>query len=382
MQPKVRMAVEVEDQMKVVLVDDEPLALKYLKTQLEKVDGVEVLKEYTVFEPQEETEMLFSIDVVFLDIEMPGKNGLQIAEEILEINPQIEIVFVTAFDKYAVQAFDLHVLDYILKPVLTERLELTLERIQLKRELMGHKEVKNESLSVSMLGDFRIDSHIIQWRTTKAQELFLYLLHLQGEIVPKATLAEMLWSDFEVDKAYSQLYTTVYHIRKTLRDLSDHFTLKSVQDGYLLEAKNVDIDVKEWEERMAQLRPLNEKSINHYLDIMELYGGAYIVKHDYVWAEQERFRLQQLWYKYAKKIADWYKDKGDMEQAIHWYVKICDNFPDNEEVNFILMKLYDELQYGILVHHQYKQLKQSLIEINMDVSAEIERWYKRFRRKN
>src|SRR5690625_6350843 len=98
--------------------------------------------------------------------------------------------------------------------------------------------------------------------------------------------------------------------------------------------------------------------------------------------EQERFRLQQLWYKYAKKIADWYKDKGDMEQAIHWYVKICDNFPDNEEVNFILMKLYDELQYGILVHHQYKQLKQSLIEINMDVSAEIERWYKRFRRKN
>ena len=57
------------------------------------------------------------LDVVFLDIEMPGKSGMQLAEELRVLNPGLSVVFVTAFSQYAVEAFELSVFDYIMKPV-------------------------------------------------------------------------------------------------------------------------------------------------------------------------------------------------------------------------------------------------------------------------
>lgn len=106
--------------MKVIIVDDERLARKELQSLLEKFSTVEVLAECdSVASAIEEIEKL-KPDLVFLDINMPGKDGFALLEE-LDYIP--EIIFVTAYDEYAIKAFEVNALDYLLKPIQSERLE-------------------------------------------------------------------------------------------------------------------------------------------------------------------------------------------------------------------------------------------------------------------
>src|SRR5690554_2962338 len=102
--------------VKAVLIDDEPLALGFLERQLKKISDISIVHKFVNFNLSKDAAILEDIDVVFLDIEMPEINGLELAEKILEIEPTIIIVFVTAFSEYAVQAFELNTLDYIVKP--------------------------------------------------------------------------------------------------------------------------------------------------------------------------------------------------------------------------------------------------------------------------
>jgi two-component system LytT family response regulator len=107
--------------LRTIVVDDESLARRGLKLRLQQLDDVDV-----VAECRNGREALAAIaelapDLVFLDIQMPGMDGLDVVREIQPDDMPL-IVFVTAFDQYAVQAFDLHAVDYVLKPVEEERL--------------------------------------------------------------------------------------------------------------------------------------------------------------------------------------------------------------------------------------------------------------------
>src|SRR5699024_9089906 len=116
---------------------------------------------------------------VFLDIHLPMKDGLQIAEEINEICPTLNIIFVTAYDQYAIQAFELHALDYLLKPVQIQRLEDTINRIPLLKINKSQMGQNDAVLHLQLGKSFAIktdDTYTpIKWRTSKSEELFLYL---------------------------------------------------------------------------------------------------------------------------------------------------------------------------------------------------------------
>jgi len=118
--------------MRIVLVDDEHLPLTRLKTLLEKSDvsGIEIVGEYTDSLKVIEEIQSLQPNVVFLDIVMPDMDGLALGEKIQELLPDVEIVFTTGFDQYAIDAFNLHAIDYLLKPVQIARLEKTLERLE------------------------------------------------------------------------------------------------------------------------------------------------------------------------------------------------------------------------------------------------------------
>ena len=114
--------------MKAILIDDEHLALTYLEYQLNMIGEVEIIGKYTnPLEGRQAVEQL-DVDIVFLDIQIPKINGLELAEILLEHKPYLHIVFITTYDEYAIKAFKLNALDYVLKPVELERLKLTIER--------------------------------------------------------------------------------------------------------------------------------------------------------------------------------------------------------------------------------------------------------------
>ena len=364
--------------LKAILIDDEPLALDYLEHEINTIGNVEVIGKYIEVEVSKIVTQLQAIDIVFLDIEMPRINGLELAEKLLEINPCLSIIFVTAFESYAVKAFELNALDYILKPVQRKRLQKTLERVN--TIVHPHQALSSyEKLRINVCGELSFaiskDFQFLQWRTTKSQELFLYLLLYSGKSIRKSELTEVIWPELDHSKAYAQLYNAIYHVRKTLKNFKNHFILRSVTEGYILTTKNVSINLVEWEIKLTSAPPLRKGTVETYEKMMKLYTDSYLHKYDYLWAEAERYRLDQLWTKVAYQLATFYLDHDQLDKAETWYVRICKLRPEEETAQFALMKLYARLGLGMLVNHHYIHSKAALEELGIPMSAKVKQWY-------
>lgn len=119
--------------VKTIIVDDEPLSVAELQLMLKQFKGIEVVATATRSSEALEKIALHKPDLLFLDINMPERNGFQLLET-LEETP--EVVFVTAYDEYAVKAFEINALDYILKPVNKDRLSEAVQKIILKQSVV------------------------------------------------------------------------------------------------------------------------------------------------------------------------------------------------------------------------------------------------------
>lgn len=115
--------------MKAIIIDDERLSRQELKNLLAVHKEIEVIAECNNAESAREKIAELNPDVIFLDIQMPGKTGLQLIEEV-SVLP--DVVFVTAYDEYAIKAFEVNAYDYLLKPVSPERLAETIKKLSLK----------------------------------------------------------------------------------------------------------------------------------------------------------------------------------------------------------------------------------------------------------
>jgi two-component system LytT family response regulator len=116
--------------MKAVIVDDERLARNELKSLLSEFPKIEIIGECDSAETAISMVEELKPDVVFLDIHMPGKDGFGVLEE-LDYMPHV--IFVTAYDEYAIKAFDVNALDYLLKPIQPDRLKEAVEKVKVEQ---------------------------------------------------------------------------------------------------------------------------------------------------------------------------------------------------------------------------------------------------------
>jgi DNA-binding LytR/AlgR family response regulator len=125
--------------MRVLLVDDEALALDRLDTFFSDIENVDVVGRARDGDEALEKIKELTPDLVILDVQMPGKNGLRAAADI-DIEPRPEIVFVTAHEHYAPDAFDVDAADYLLKPVRFDRLRQAVDRARRRKALRAAEE--------------------------------------------------------------------------------------------------------------------------------------------------------------------------------------------------------------------------------------------------
>ncbi len=118
--------------MRVLLVDDEPLALDRLSAFFADIEGVEVVGRAADGNQALERIRELKPDLVIMDIQMPGKTGLRAAADI-DVDPRPELVFVTAHEHYAPDAFEVDAADYLLKPVRFDRLRQAVDRARRRR---------------------------------------------------------------------------------------------------------------------------------------------------------------------------------------------------------------------------------------------------------
>ncbi|MDQ0176579.1 response regulator [Bacillus chungangensis] len=328
--------------MRAILVDDESLPLTYLKKMLEnEMEGVEVVGAY--LDPLEACEAVTSLqpDVVFLDIHMPEMNGLEIGERIQENFSDVEIVFITGYDRYAVDAFDLYAIDYVMKPIRLERLKKTVERLneRLLHRKMMRLEIEQERQHISCFNTLKVELpdgtfEVMKWRTAKAQELFAYMLHYRGSFIHRDSLLELLWPDFDVSRREKLLYTTVFHIRQSLEMYGlEGISIKrdDLNDGYTFDIGSVSIDTEEWERDLKQLEPLEYDNMQIYERLVRTYTGDYFGAYDYLWAERERERLRRLWLNHAHRLSTYYIQNEMMPASFKVNQRIQQCFPVNEE---------------------------------------------------
>lgn len=114
-------------QLKAVLVDDEPLALQLLQSMLEEINDIKIVATCRNGREALNAVVKHTPDILFLDIQMPGMNGFDVVHR-LQGDTMPMVVFATAYDHYAIDAFEVHAVDYILKPLEMERIELAVDR--------------------------------------------------------------------------------------------------------------------------------------------------------------------------------------------------------------------------------------------------------------
>lgn len=134
--------------MKTLIVDDERLARQELKSLLAAFDEIEIIGECSNADEAKSSIESLKPDLVFLDIQMPGKTGFELLKDI-ENMPNV--IFVTAFDEYAIRAFEVNALDYLLKPVEPLRLEEAIKKVTNQENDLNAEEITEPAINQHIL---------------------------------------------------------------------------------------------------------------------------------------------------------------------------------------------------------------------------------------
>lgn len=136
--------------LKTIIVDDEPLALKLLAAKLKKMPNVEVIAQCSNGREALNAVIELAPDLLFLDIQMPGLSGLDVVKQ-LQNDTMPLIVFATAYEQYALEAFDAHAVDYVLKPIDDERIQRAVNRALERFAIKSDKQSENKREVISAI---------------------------------------------------------------------------------------------------------------------------------------------------------------------------------------------------------------------------------------
>ena len=269
--------------IKAILVDDEPLVLEELRELLESQDNVRVMASYA--DPLQALRELPDTrpDCAFLDIEMPGITGIELAEQFLSVNPNIDVVFVTAYNHYATQAFDVSALDYLLKPIRPERINKALEKIENKMTRMT--QTATGTCVIRSFGSFDIlvDGRLVKWSRYKSKELLAYLLQNEGHPLSKFRLCEEQWAEYEPEQALAYLQTAVYALRKSLRETGcTQIMIEYSGDRYCARVhEDAEWDLRQFNKDFERTVQTDSQKLAQKL--ARLYRGEYLEGEDWPW---------------------------------------------------------------------------------------------------
>jgi Response regulator containing CheY-like receiver and SARP domains len=341
----------------VVIVDDEKPAIRMLQHMLQQYDDLKIKGIYTNPLKAFDDIIKFKPDVVFLDVNMPQIRGLDLGSCILEASPNTNLIFVTAYDMYAVEAFELNALDYLLKPISAERLKKAVERIRNKH--LAKQVYVTKKLMIKCLGGGLLywdNQPPMKFRAEKTRELFLYLLHNRNHSITKEEILDHVWTEDNPERAIRQLYNGIYYIRKALEEYGVDKSQINIDCNYSMKIVGADIDV----DTFCKLgNDINSISQNKLENMEALYTGEYLQGEDHLWVYSKREELARLYQVCLIKLSKIYLEQLEFEKAENKLLKAYEINPYDEGTSEALMKLYimtDRKGMGVKHFHAYVEL--------------------------
>ena len=185
--------------MKIIAVDDEKIALEALSGAIKAVVAEDEVISFRYPEDALEYAKENLCDIAFLDIEMVGMSGVELAEELKKYNAEINIVFCTGYGNYRDKAFELHASGYLMKPITPEKVKRELEN--LRRPIFEKKRLK-----VQTFGNFEvyIDGRPLVFKYRRTKELFAYLVDRVGALCSVGEIMGILFEEESGREDYFQ----------------------------------------------------------------------------------------------------------------------------------------------------------------------------------
>lgn len=254
--------------MSFLAVDDEKLVLTRLLRILEQVVPGCDARGFTL--PR---EALFEVaangfrpNVAFLDVEMPGMTGLELAKQIREKSPRTKIIFATGYSQYALEAYSVHARGYVMKPVTAEKVRAEL------LELAEETARPQGRVMVRCFGNFDVfvDGVSLQFSRSKAKELFAYLIHKKGTACTVRELAAVLFEDQEYN------IQTQNYLQKIITSMMRAFSSVEMEDIVNKHYNSLSVNTTAVDCDFYRFSQMDAAAVNSYM-------GEYMAQ--YSWAE-------------------------------------------------------------------------------------------------
>lgn len=320
-----------------MIVDDEQLSIERLERLLRDSGLATVEGRFT--DPAEALEYLKdnTVDAAFLDIEMPDLDGIELSGHVLELRPEIAVVFVTAYNQYAVEAFRLNALDYLMKPITAERLAETIHRIKERRG----PAVSPTVAQVRCFGRFsvRAGQEVVKFRTEKAEELLAFLIDKRAGFVSRREIIDSLWEDFDGDRALIHFNTTLHYLKKALLSCGIEIQIIYDRGGYRLGLGALSCDYLEFCGFLTRDESIKPTNILQYERAARLPAEEYLSGWEHDWVGRRRLLLEEQHIQLLLAMADYYRQVGNYQQGIDWLQAGLINEPLHRELNYRLVEL-------------------------------------------
>ena len=346
-----------------IIVDDEKPALDVLRLLLDKTGQICVVGSFTSASDALAAMQNLKPDVAFLDIEMSDMSGMELAEKIIDTGCDIEIVFVTAYDKYAIEAFRVNAIDYILKPFSLDDIAQAIARLKKVKPMPAVSQTSSDKGRIYCFGGLLVygvgSREAVKWRTSKTEELFAFMLLNLDSKVAKWKIAQTLWPECDTEKQLNtRLYTTVYKVKQTLLSANIKFDFTFVNGCYKMELPEVYIDAAEFEAITDDRIALSSASIEKYKKALSLYKGNYLEENGYLWSQSKAEEYSKRYCCLTSEFSKYYTARTDYANAEKILLEALTIVPLDDELNEMLLRLlWVKGDKASLVMH-YKKVKE------------------------
>lgn len=224
--------------MKALCVDDEALLLDTLEWAVRQCDEIDEVAAFDDELDALEWAEKNDADIAFLDVRMHAMSGIELAERLTSLHPNINIVFCTGHREYAVEAFSIHASGYLLKPITPKAVQNEVAHILSKKR-------GTSPLKVRCFGSFEVYccGTPMSFQRTKTKELFAYLIDRRGASIRSRELCAILWNhDGDEDKYMNYLHQLFSDLRRRLKEAGVEEVLLSQPQGHSVDTKLIDCD--------------------------------------------------------------------------------------------------------------------------------------------
>lgn len=327
--------------LRAVLIDDEIPFIEELSYLLGKYPDIEISATFTHSLKALEAFASIRPDVVFLDIDMPHMNGLELALKIQALYAGTIIIFVTAYSKYALDSFSAYPLDYLLKPVKEARLEAAIERMRKQSALLHSGDTAKETLKIKCFGRFEVFAiDEIKWGTRRVKELFMYLIDRCGDAPTKSELINAVFGSVNDKNTANNMYVTVYKLRSLLDGLDRERRLIRFSEDYSLQIMPGVCDYSDFINFARRNAAISGKNAVDGARALNLCTGNYLEGEDFSWATETAYFIEAEYERLAIQLAGFHLAANRRPEAENILNALLLRNPISEEGYTILLDLY------------------------------------------